>query len=160
MEGRQTIAVDLDGTIASYDGYKGAEEIGDPIPGAKEFMALLCKKYKVLVFTCRVSVEFNPGYTGDHLKGIIVNWFQRHNIPYHEIYVGQGKPLASAYVDDRAVVCRPQEGKMDKQLGSVGTMHIYADTLNKIDKLTEEAEKSGDGDYTKELARIRREQVG
>jgi hypothetical protein len=32
-------------------------------------------------------------------------------MPYDEIYVGQGKPVASYYVDDRGVRCLPQHDK-------------------------------------------------
>jgi hypothetical protein len=35
-------------------------------------------------------------------------WLDKHGFVYSEIYIGQGKPAASAYVDDRAVRCSPQ----------------------------------------------------
>lgn len=51
------IAVDLDGTLARYDGWKGAEHIGEPIPA----MVDRVKKWifeegrDVRIFTARVS---------------------------------------------------------------------------------------------------------
>src|SRR5439155_15261176 len=36
-------------------------------------------------------------------------WLEKHRFSFSEIYAGQGKPLASAYVDDRAIACAPQD---------------------------------------------------
>lgn len=38
----------------------------------------------------------------------IKEYMDKHELPYDEIYVGQGKPVASYYVDDRGVRCLPQ----------------------------------------------------
>ena len=34
---KNTVCVDLDGTLAKYDGWKGLEHIGEPIDGSVEF---------------------------------------------------------------------------------------------------------------------------
>ncbi|MDH3492267.1 MAG: hypothetical protein OEM82_01865 [Acidobacteriota bacterium] len=106
----RTVAVDLDGVLAEYDGWKGLENIGDPIEGAKEFMEALSEKYFVLVHTARIANENVK--TEDHVqrvKNLVVEWLRENEIPYGDVYTGRGKPLASAFIDDRAVSCRPQE---------------------------------------------------
>ncbi len=118
--GKKNIAVDVDGVLAQYSGWDGLENIGDPIEGAREFLTTLQEKYRVVIFTTRCNVERNinnipqeekQGGTSDpenYLFRVVRGWLDRHSLPYDDIYVGQGKPIASAIIDDRAVACRPQ----------------------------------------------------
>lgn len=51
------IGVDLDGTLAFYDGWKGAGQIGDPIPAmAARVRKWLAEGREVRIFTARASV--------------------------------------------------------------------------------------------------------
>jgi len=103
---RRTVAVDLDGVLAEYDSWQGVEHFGEPIPGAKEFLAALGEFADVLIYTCRCNKELMR--EGSCLSANrIRRWLDKHNMTYHAIYTGVGKPVAAAYVDDRAVVCRP-----------------------------------------------------
>lgn len=53
-----TVAVDLDGTLAKYDGYKGAEEIGEPVPAMlKRVKDWLKTGRRVVIFTARVASD-------------------------------------------------------------------------------------------------------
>ena len=105
----KTVCVDLDGVLAKYDGWKGIDHIGDPIPGAKEFCeglkALPCR---ILIWTTRASCDANDG-SPDALRERVVKWLDCWEIPYDEIHQGPGKPLSAAFVDDRAIRCRPQK---------------------------------------------------
>ncbi|NNE66753.1 MAG: hypothetical protein HKN33_09305, partial [Pyrinomonadaceae bacterium] len=106
----KTVCVDLDGVLAQYDGWQGLENIGDPVEGAREFMEELSKKYHVLVHTARVANERVK--TEDHVqrvKSLVIEWLVENKIPFGDVYTGRGKPLASAFIDDRALSCRPQE---------------------------------------------------
>jgi len=108
---KKSVAVDVDGVLAQYDGWKGVEHIGDPIPGAVEFTKKLQEIARVVIFTTRVNAD--PKISGRNesvqmLTQRVRLWLDAHGFAYDEIYVGQGKPLAAAYVDDRAVECRPQ----------------------------------------------------
>ncbi len=106
----RTVCVDLDGVLAKYDGWKGLETIGDPIDGAREFMQTLSEKYFVLVHTARIANENVK--TEDHIqrvKNMVVEWLVENEIPFGDVFIGRGKPLASAFIDDRGVSCRPQE---------------------------------------------------
>lgn len=123
---KYTVAVDLDGVLASYDGWKGIECIGDPIPGALEFVGnLLAEGFRVIIFTTRTNAWVNRAEAAgqDHLsvegghrwrrrlKMLVSNWLSQHGFPAEGadfyVYDGPGKPVAIAYVDDRAVCCAP-----------------------------------------------------
>lgn len=63
------IGVDLDGTLAYYDGWKGPEHIGDPVPVMLERVHLwLSKGFKVKIFTARAGVPEQIPYVVDWLK--------------------------------------------------------------------------------------------
>lgn len=122
---KPTVAVDLDGVLATYTGWRGIENIGEPIPGAVEFVKKLSEVARVLIFTTRTK-EYPAGVPGPSgqpepdrssahdLMLIVKDWLEKWGFPYEEIYTGQGKPCALCYIDDRAVTCQPQEyGKME-----------------------------------------------
>lgn len=70
------IGVDLDGTLAQYDGWKGIEHIGPPVPLMLERVRLwLAEGREVRIFTARVSVEEpERGRVLDH----IYDWLDLH----------------------------------------------------------------------------------
>lgn len=108
------VCVDLDGVLAKYDGWKGADKIGPPLPGALEFARELAEIADIIVFTSRCSVEGiaekwnDEGSTGS-AKVRVIDWLEKNNFPFTDVYVGQGKPLAAVFIDDRAVNCSPQK---------------------------------------------------
>jgi len=109
---KKSVAVDLDGVLAQYDGWKGVEHIGDPIPGAVQFTKQLQEIARVVIFTTRTNADPKISERNESVEMLtqrVKLWLDAHGFAYDEIYVGQGKPLAAAYVDDRAVVCRPRE---------------------------------------------------
>ena len=104
---KKTIAVDLDGTIARYTSWKGIHNIGEPIVGARDFLQKLSEFANILIYTTRSNAEVNKLYISE-LKEILVNYLNSYNLKYDDIWVGQGKPVCAAIVDDRAISCRPQ----------------------------------------------------
>jgi hypothetical protein len=94
-----TVAVDLDGTLAEYDGWQGEDHIGAPRPGAREAMQQLRNAgCRIVVFTCRGNVP------------VVKQWLDAHDIPYDYVNVNpdqvpgtSGKVQADVYIDDRAV---------------------------------------------------------
>lgn len=53
------IGVDLDGTLACYDGWKGIEHVGEPVPGMlARVKAWLVDGVEVRIVTARVSHHF------------------------------------------------------------------------------------------------------
>jgi len=108
---KKSVCVDLDGVLAQYDGWKGVEHIGDPIPGAVQFTKKLQEVARVVIFTTRTNADpaiQERNESVEMLTQRVRLWLDAHGFAYDEIYVGQGKPLAAAYVDDRAVECQPQ----------------------------------------------------
>ena len=93
----RTIAVDFDGVIADYDGWKGAGVLGPPRRDVLEALrGLHAEGWKIIIHTTRGETE---------ISGYLVE----HGIPHHEInrnsdYRTQGtKPVADVYWDDRAL---------------------------------------------------------
>ena len=94
---RRTLAVDFDGVIADYDGWKGIGVLGCPRHDVVEAMRTLRREgWKIVIHTTRGESEI-----GEYL--------QKHGIPCDEInrnsdYRTQGsKPVADVYWDDRAL---------------------------------------------------------
>ena len=88
--GKKTIALDIDGVLAQHSkGAFQAGQIGDPVPGALEFVQrLLDNDYKVVIYSARPV-------------GLIYQWLNQHKFP--SLQISEGKPVASCYVDDRAI---------------------------------------------------------
>jgi hypothetical protein len=96
-----------------------------------------------MIFTCRVSPQFNPGYSARTLLEHVKGWLDRHELEYDAVYQGQGKPLATAYIDDRAINCQPM----------LSRVHYYS-ALHLVDQLARKTEAATDGDYIEELAKL------
>jgi adenylylsulfate kinase len=106
---RRTIAVDFDGVIADYQGWKGAGVLGAPRGDVLEALrALRAEGWKIVIHTTRAEKE-------------IAAYLAHHKIPYDEInrnsdYQTQGvKPVADVYWDDRAV-CYSGDARKDLEL--------------------------------------------
>lgn len=100
------IGVDLDGTIAHYDGWKGVEHIGAPIkPMVDRVKAWLKDGVSVKIFTARASHDPDGSITR-HIE----TWCQEH--------LGQILPVTNAkdfamveLWDDRCVQVEINTGK-------------------------------------------------
>lgn len=129
---KKTIAVDMDGTIATYDGWRGMKHIGKPIRGAREFLQTLRDRgYRILIFTARTAMRVKhteSKYSQQDLVDIVKEWLDKNEMPYDAIHTGDHKPSCSAFVDDRAVECRPQENANNPE-------SAYFQALVNIDKI-------------------------
>lgn len=114
--------IDLDGTLAYWrKGDNDISKIGDPLPGAVEFVNTLASDgSKITIFTRRMSYDALDGDLPDDeltkkeinrnsMFVLIQEWLDKHGFIWHDIYVGQGKPDGTAFIDDRGVSCRPQD---------------------------------------------------
>jgi adenylylsulfate kinase len=97
QEREQTIAVDFDGVVAEYDGWKGAAVLGSPRKDVlRALHTLRSEGWKIIIHTTRSASE-------------ISEYLVLHNIPHDEInqnssYQNAGpKPVATVYWDDRAL---------------------------------------------------------
>lgn len=125
----KTIAVDLDGTILEKPEYND-KRFGKVLPGAKEALIELKNRgYTIIVHTCRGDTAAIETYLGDHeIPFTAIN----HN-PNQPEDANQGKPLASYYIDDRAVAFTGD----------------WESVLAEIDR--REAQKINKGEWTEEL---------
>lgn len=102
------IGVDLDGTLAEYDVWRGIEHIGAPIPAMIERVRRWLKDGKtVKIFTARVSVEGR-----DRMEVIhhIWNWCTRNGLPLLEVTNVKDFGMIELW-DDRAVQVRINTGE-------------------------------------------------
>jgi len=101
------VCVDLDGVLAArVDG----SAIGPPIDGAVEFTRDLSKRANIIIFTARFSTRTAKARTAastDELEQRIIKWLDAHGFSYDSVNTKQAKPIASAYIDDRAISCQP-----------------------------------------------------
>ena len=107
------VCLDLDGVLAEYHGWEGADHIGPPLPGALKFAKSVAKLADIVIFTGRCSEE--PGdrdvvqsTSPGQMRIKVIAWLEKHGFPFADVYIGQGKPRVLAFIDDRAVPCSPQ----------------------------------------------------
>ena len=123
-KGKAKVCVDLDGVLAEPINGK-LTEIGPPVSGALEFMRSLAERAEITILTSRLATK---GKTLREREAAVRGWLKDNAIPFDKLHTGTGKPVAHAYVDDRAVSCRPLED---------GTA-AFEDALDAIDSLTGE----------------------
>ena len=92
-----TLAVDVDGVIANYDGWRGVTVLGEPRQDVRKALIQLRNEgWKIIVHTTR-SAE------------ILMDYLRAHHIPFDEInsnssyLTGSPKPVATVYWDDRGL---------------------------------------------------------
>lgn len=135
------IAIDLDGTILKYDGWKGEESFGEPIPGAVEALQTLKQQgHTIVIHTCRnVSKAM-----AEHLRANQIP-FDRINVspvdtrPRHVPH----KPPADVYIDDKALRFKGDWPKMLKLLKGFKSHQAPANEWSdeEFDEKVEAAEK-------------------
>lgn len=99
------VGFDLDGTLAEYDGWKGIEHIGAPVPAMVDRVRrLLVEGVAVKVFTARVS-----GRDAEEAAAPIKRWCLEH--------IGQELPVTNvkdfgmwALYDDRCIAVEMNTG--------------------------------------------------
>lgn len=111
----KTIAVDLDGTLAYYDGWKGEDHIGEPVPEmaerVKEFRAA---GSTIVIFTARVyqGMDMRPEHPRDVNKArrLIEDWCIKH-FGEKFLVTAEKSPRITEFWDDRAKQVIPNTGK-------------------------------------------------
>ena len=103
------VCLDVDGVLADRTYGHGAEDLGDPIPGAVEFTRALAERAEVVIHSARLHAADPNSAAGRKAEARLRDWLDHHGFAYQAIASGVGKPVASAYVDDRGVSCRPMD---------------------------------------------------
>jgi hypothetical protein len=73
------IGVDLDGTLAQYDRWRGEKHIGAPIaPMVARVRRWIAAGHEVRIFTARVSADGGDGRDVAEVRGYIERWCAEH----------------------------------------------------------------------------------
>jgi capsule biosynthesis phosphatase len=109
MENKKRLIVDIDNTITVTEkgDYKNSKAIQPTIDMLKKYKA---EGFEIVLFSSRNmrTYEANVGKINIHTLPNIIEWLNKHDVPYDELYVG--KPWCGFdgfYIDDSAV--RPSE---------------------------------------------------
>lgn len=97
------IGVDLDGTLAHYDGWYGPAHIGEPIPAMlKRVQDWLDDGREVRIFTARASVpEYVP---------FVTQWLEKQGLPALKVTNVKDFAMITLW-DDRCVQVETNSGK-------------------------------------------------
>lgn len=116
------VAIDLDGVLAYYNGWKGIDHIGEPTDGALRLCEQLIEDgHEIIVHTVRTNpiinnkelsdVEASNDYHAMWLSNKIYAWLKKHNFPSKiTVWDNFGKPQADLYIDDKAFVVLKNRG--------------------------------------------------
>jgi len=111
------IGVDLDGTLARYDGWKGPEHIGEPVqPMLDRVKEWIGEGKEVRIFTARA---WAPTLFDDPERNVeaqiavqaIKKWLRKHGLPDLKVTCVKDYGMIELY-DDRAVQVRMNTGEL------------------------------------------------
>lgn len=144
------IGIDLDGTLAKYNGFKGAEHIGEPIPRMLKLVKKLIKegKYEVKIFTARVDGGAKSGQEDfrnvNKVRSVIQDWCEKHIGQRLDVTNEKDYGMIKLY-DDRVVQVIPNTGvcleDMLKELVQLATKRAYKKAISDVAKLLKETHK-------------------
>lgn len=101
------IGVDLDGTLAHYDKWRGAHHIGDPVPAMLERVKRwVSEGREVRIFTARFAAR------GAELQDFLMAmaaWSTKHGLPQLQVTNVKDFQMIELW-DDRAVQVTPNTG--------------------------------------------------
>lgn len=106
-DGGGWIGVDLDGTLAFYDKWRGVKHIGKPIePMVRKVKQLLAEGIEVRIFTARVSGD----EVGEATRAIL-DWCEEHIGQRLRVTCEKDFGCITVY-DDRCVQVEPNTGRI------------------------------------------------
>lgn len=121
----ESVAVDLDGTLARDSGWKGPEHIGEPVKPMLDLVKkLLDDGEDVVIFTARV--HDGEKSTKEHIK----QWLKDHDLPDLEI-TNEKRPDMEKFYDDKAVAVQKNKGVEEALLLESPTLKTLQ--KNKVD---------------------------
>lgn len=122
-EQRGWVGVDLDGTLAVYDKWRGIEHIGEPIPAMVKYVQELIEAgVDVRVFTARCQ-------EGQRAVELIAVWCLRHI--GHVLPITATKDFGMVFlIDDRAVAVEKNTGRLLSPPFSIASVQYHYSTEN------------------------------
>lgn len=99
-DNRKNVLIDFDGVIHKYSkGFHDGTIYDPPNEGAKEAIDKLKNKYRIVIFSARLSPTTNKDV--EDQKKNMINWLSKYNIYYDQL--SYEKIPAVAYIDDLAI---------------------------------------------------------
>ena len=118
------IGVDLDGTLAMYNGWHGYEYIGEPIP-------LMMERVKHWIEEGRIVKIFTARITDEEARIPIQTWLDKHGIGQLEITNVKDFKMIQLW-DDRCIQVMPNMGiAMYEHYGEVVTENLDLNKKNR-----------------------------
>ena len=113
----KTIAIDFDGVIHAYSkGWYDGTIYDDPIPGVREALEKLSKRFRIIIYSTRNYKRVIRGRIQVNQVAEMEQWLSKHSIPYDTIHTKPGKPICKLFIDDHAYRF---EGNWDKALSQI-----------------------------------------
>lgn len=105
MAKEKIICLDFDGVIHKYSkGWQDGTIYDPPINGAKEgIQKLIDNGYQIVIFTTRADAKVVDGKLQPGQYKEVVDYLNKHNIPYTSVYQGVGKPFFKILIDDNCI---------------------------------------------------------
>ena len=123
---KEWIGVDLDGTLAQYDKWRGVEHIGEPIkPMLEKVKKLLFVGKRVKIFTARVCEVGSK----EHIE----KWLEKHGLKDLEITNVKDYGMTELY-DDRAIQIIKNKG----QRADGGILQWRGINMSELDEVIKE----------------------
>lgn len=120
MANKAWIGVDFDGTLAHYDGWKGEDHLGEPVPAMLERVKDWLARGKIIkIVTARVSATGRKNDVGgvdseefaDKQRRIIGDWCEKHLGQRLEVTASKDFLMLELW-DDRAITVEFNTGKL------------------------------------------------
>jgi len=110
------LAIDFDGVLHDdFKGYFDGTCYGEPIAGSLNALALLSKKFKIIIFTAKAKPS-RPKVDGKTGEQLVWEWLQKHGFENYVSQVTSEKPRAYAYIDDKAIRFSTWSQLLDSEL--------------------------------------------
>lgn len=102
----KVVAIDFDGVIAKYDGWKGESVVGEPLKGIKNFLLALSNDNAFIVIHTARS------------KKVVSDYMAYNNLTYNQITNEKLKDV-SVFIDDRAYGFHPSDLESPKEFAKL-----------------------------------------
>ena len=97
------IGIDFDGVIhRNSKGFYDGTIYDEPLPGTKEALASLSKKYNIIIYTCKARSD-RPLIDGKTGPELIWEWLKKHDLDRYIIEITDRKPRVLFYIDDKVI---------------------------------------------------------
>lgn len=100
---KNVLCIDFDGVIHNDSfGFHDGTIYGEPITGSVDYIKILSKSYKLIIYTCKANPN-RPLIDGKNGKELIWEWLKKYSIDTYIHDVTFNKPNAVAYIDNKAI---------------------------------------------------------